>query len=290
MKLNLKMIAVAAAMVATGSVHAALIGANVVGGTGSSLALVAFNQVTQSYYVRDLGMTLNSFLPSSVTTLAGDGTISGSALSLPVTGDKTPDAGLTLNKTNTASFADAAFSTWLTGQASAADVRWTLTAGDSLTSSVPVGAYGVARLLLAATGPVAPVSNGIARIGSAAVTGISPFSGLSATGTTVNFDFTNNLLTNQPATLSKLDIAASLYYFSATTQIGSSSVTANVTQFGNAGGFASLTLASNGDLTYSLAAAAPPAAVPVPAAMWLMGSGLVGIGGMIRRRKAAAQA
>ncbi len=44
------------------------------------------------------------------------------------------------------------------------------------------------------------------------------------------------------------------------------------------------TLASNGDLTYSSA----PAAVPVPAAVWLLGSGLFGLVGVARRRKLQA--
>lgn len=35
------------------------------------------------------------------------------------------------------------------------------------------------------------------------------------------------------------------------------------------------------------AAAAPPSAVPVPAAVWLFGSGLVGLAGIARRRKSA---
>ena len=285
MKLNLKMIAVAAAMVATGSAHADLVGTNTAAGN-SSLALVAFNTLTNAYYVRDLGFTLNSFLPSSITTAAGDG-IAG----VPVTGDKSPEAGLTLNKTNTASFSDAAFGTWLAGQTASA-VRWTVSAGDALSTSF----QGVARLLLAATGPFSPaVTNGSVRtaVGSAnGNTGLvqqNPVMGLSTTGTTVLASYTGNLLL-QPNTLSSLDVAANLYYFVATTIGGASSTAATATQFGNSAGFATLTLASSGDLTYSLAAAAPPAAVPVPAAMWLMGSGLVGIGGMIRRRKAAAQA
>lgn len=41
------------------------------------------------------------------------------------------------------------------------------------------------------------------------------------------------------------------------------------------------TLASNGNLTW----AAAPAAVPVPAAVWLLGSGLFGLVGVARRRK-----
>ena len=47
--------------------------------------------------------------------------------------------------------------------------------------------------------------------------------------------------------------------------------------------------ANYGDGPYSLAPA-NVAAVPLPAAAWLMGAGLLGIGGMVRRRRAAAAA
>ena len=276
MKLNFKMIAVAAAMAAAGSAHAELVGANVAGGpgsTGSSLALVAFNSVTNSYYVRDLGLTLNSFLPSSVTTLVGDG---------GVTGTRTSEAGSSFSSS------DAAFGTWLAGQ-TASDVRWTLTAGDSLST----GANGVGRLLLAINGTATLISNSAVRTAATVVTGLlgqNPGMGLSATGATVLPALLQNTIL-QAATLSLLDAASSLFYFAATTQTGSTATAATATQFGNSGGFASVNLASNGDFTSSLAAAGePPAAVPVPAAAWLLGSGLLGIAGMVRRRKAAAQA
>ena len=279
MKLNLKMIAVAAAMAAAGSAHADLVGGNVVGSQGSSLALVAFNSVTNSYYVRDLGVVLNSFLPNSVTTLPGDG---------GATGTMTPETGASFSSS------DAAFSTWLAGQNSA-DVRWTVTAGDSLS-----GAFtGVGRLLLAINGTATLVSNGAVRTAGAAVTGLAQQNNnalgdltpwLSKTGASVIAPLQQNTIL-QAATLSLLDVASSLFYFAATTVAGSTGTAATATQFGNSAGFASVNLASNGDFTYSLAAAGgPPAAVPVPAAAWLLGSGLMGIAGMVRRRKAAAQA
>lgn len=51
----------------------------------------------------------------------------------------------------------------------------------------------------------------------------------------------------------------------------------------NAQGNASWILQSNGTLTYHVAAA--PAVVPIPAAAWLFGSGLLGLVGIARRRK-----
>lgn len=282
MKLNLKMIAVAAAMVAAGSAHAFT--TTVGQSTGnSSLIVYAFNTVTNDYYARDLGFNLNSFLPNSVTTLAGDG---------GVTGDKTPNAGLTLDKTNTASFADASFVSWLAGQSGgAANVKWSLFAGDNTTT----GANGVDRLLIASSTDLTTINNATVRNAVPTATGVNglltlaggSWTGLSTTGSNVPAQLTANSI-NFANTLSSLDAASSVYYFSATTQSGSGPTLANATKYGNSTGFASVLLASNGDFTYSLAG--PVSAVPVPAAAWLLGTGLMGIGGMIRRRKAAAQA
>lgn len=52
-------------------------------------------------------------------------------------------------------------------------------------------------------------------------------------------------------------------------------------QLGTAGGDQKFTLASDGTLTFNAAA---PAAVPLPAAAWLFGSGLLGLVGIGRRR------
>ena len=270
MKFNLKVIAAAVALAAAGSAHADITGANF---GNSSLVIMAFNTVTNSYYVRDLGFRLNTFLPSSITTLSGDG---------GVTGDKTPEAGLTLDKTNTPSFSDTAFGTWLSGQ-TASDIRWTVNAADTQSTS----ATNLSRMVLSLSRPVS-VTNGTL---TNAVTQVSAFAGPtgptgSITGATVPAAWKQNLILNA-STLGTLDNASSLYYYQRTAPGGASATTAATTQFGNSGGFAQVSLASNGDFSYTLA---PVSAVPVPAAAWLMGSGLLVVGGAIRRRKSAAKA
>jgi len=270
MKFNLKMIAVAAAMVAASSSHAALTTATA---GNSSFAMVAFNAVTNAYYVRDLGYNLNSFLPNLVTTGSGDG---------GVTGDKTPDAGLNLTFGGAGNFVS-----WL-GTQNVADIRWTVLAGDAQSSS----ATNLSRALVAlGTAPVSPIANSVITNATNAGNGVTalntqnPGMGFDATGATVISSFLSNNGFGV-STLTNLGSTASLFYYTRAVASGSNTGPANFSAFSNSANTATLTLATNGVLTYDLQAA--PSAVPVPAAAWLMLSGLGCIGGMVRRRKAAA--
>ena len=280
MKLNLKMIAIAAAIASMASAaHADLTPANT--GNGS-LAIVAFNTATRDFYIRDTGFFINSFLPTGITTLPGDG---------GAIGDKTPETGLTLNKTNTASFADPTFGTWLTGQ-DATSVRWFVTASDSI--STPQSG-GVARAITSSATALT-ASNG--QVGNYAASGnagnLSPLAG----GTPFGLSFSAN--SGAPGTfdsnfglgslsLASLNQSVGLYYLVRSQPTGGLATPASVLQYGNTTGFAAVTLASNGDFSYSLAGA-PAAPVPMPAAVWLMGSGLMAVAGVVRRRKSTAKA
>ena len=276
MKRNLKVVAAAVALVAASSAHADFTSAN---SGSSSLVLAAWNTVTKSAYYRDTGFFLNSFLPNSVTTAPGDG---------GVTGTRTPEAGLTLDKTNTTSFADAAFSTWL-GTQNQADIRWTVVAGD--TSSF-AGTNNVSRLLLATSLPTAPpvanssITNAQGTINAFAALGTV---GLSTTVSTVFSGLETNLLGVDGSQLSLLGGISSLYYYARTQGTLFNSGTPTAVGFSNSLNTAQISLASNGDFSYVLAPA-DVAAVPIPAAAWLLGSGLLAIGGAARRRKVAAQA
>ncbi len=276
MKFNLKVLAAAAIMVAASGANAALTDA---AAGNSSLALVAFNPTTNAYYVRDLGYTLNSFLPSSVTTTAIDG--GGTA----VTGTQTPEAGANITWADT----NGTFASWVAGQSS---VLWTVAAGDASTAA---GTTNQTRALVAfGTAPVTAITNTTVRgaVGSAnGVSGLAtqnPGLGYDATGATVLPSFLSNNAFGA-ATLTALGSAASLYYYVTTAGTGASTTAANFTIFGNSLNTATLTLAANGVLTYDLQPAAV-SAVPVPAAAWLLGSGLLSLGGMVRRRRAAAAA
>lgn len=279
MNFNLKMIAIASAMVSmAGAAHADLTPA---GSNNSSLALVAFNTVTSSYYMRDTGFLLNDFLPTGVTTLAGDGSVFG---------NKTPEAGLSLNKTNTASFADASFSSWLSGQ-TLTDVKWFLNAVDSVANS---GSLTQRRFLTSSMNGAETATNGqvdnfVLNGGAGSLTTQFGTGGLSVTGTGAPTAWSGNFGLGADG-LASIGDSANLFYFVRTAYTGGSSTQTTPNKFGNSANFATVTLAANGDFSYTLAAAEAPSEVPVPAAVWLLGSGLMALGGAARRRKAAAQA
>lgn len=274
MKLKLKMIAAAVALVsAAGGANAALQPAS--SGNGS-LALYAFNTVTRDYYIRDLGFLMNDFLPTGVTTATGDGAVSGT---------RTPEAGLTLNGSTAPNFSDASFSSWLSGQ-TASDIRWAVTATDSNGSSLT----NLKRAIVSSVNPNETSTNGMIDnfVSTAQAGGLAGLFGsatLSATGTGATDAFDNAFGYGNDS-LASLGESAGLFYFARSTGTGSSGAAATSVRYGNSLNFASITLEADGDVVY----VQPPAAVPVPAAVWLLGSGLLGLGGMVRRRKAAAQA
>ncbi len=284
MKFNLKMIAVATAMVSAGVAHAA----PTTGTTNNgSLVIGAFNVSTNAWYLRDTGVLLNSFLPSSVTTLAADG--GGSA----VTGNKTPAAGLTLTKASAgySNFGDASFSTWLTGQ-TASDVRWFVSAVDDQSLGANASPTSRKRFITAGTGltPTNGQLDGYVASGNAGGLGGFYASGtngaVSSTGTGAPGAFNTNFgLVADNSYLASLGDSVDLFYVVRSTQTASTTTAATNTQFGNATGFAKVRLAANGDFSYTLAGA-QVSAVPVPAAAWLFGSGLLSFGAFVRRRTA----
>jgi hypothetical protein len=83
---------------------------------------------------------------------------------------------------------------------------------------------------------------------------------------------------------------AQFWYATSTNDDGSpGTADANLTRFGNSENFATFSLATDGSVVYNLAAASV-GAIPLPAAFWMMGAGLLGMGSAARRRKAQAEA
>jgi len=284
MKFNLKMIAVAAAMVsAAGASHAALTDQSNATTNNGSLALVAFNTVTRAFYIRDTGLLLNSFLPSTVTTLSGDGAVSG---------DKTPSTGLTITKSTPgySTFGDTNFSTWLSGQTQS-DVKWFFSGVDN---SGTATASNVKRFLTSSANSSQTSTNGQLNnyVGSGLAGGIftvyqsgsdGPLASTKVDGAPTSWD-TNFGLDAGSEYLASLGDSVGLFYFARSVGTGSDPAAATATRFGNGpSSFATVTLAANGDFTYALA---PVSAVPVPAAAWLFGSGLLSFGAFVRRRTA----
>jgi hypothetical protein len=77
-------------------------------------------------------------------------------------------------------------------------------------------------------------------------------------------------------------VGTALGFYNVTTTAAHKSV---ITQYANATGNGFWFLSSSGDLTYNVPSASAP--VPLPAAVWLLGSGLLGLAGIGRRRAAA---
>lgn len=278
MKFNLKMIAAAAALASmAGAAQADIVTQNTQNG---SLVLTAFNTATNAYYIRDLGFTLNTFLPTGALNSVG-------LIGSPIVGDKTPEAGLLLNAGNTTNFADSAFSSWY-GAQTPADVKWFVNATDTISQA----ANGVSRFITSSVNPSetasnSEVSNFVATSGAGGIgAGFFNPGGLSKTGTNAPTIWASNFGLGADG-LAAVGQSANLFYFTRTVVTGSLATPANGGIYGNSANFSSLTLATNGNLTYSLEGVSP---VPLPAAAWLMGAGLMGLAGVMRRRKAAAQA
>jgi hypothetical protein len=290
MKIKLKMVAVAAALASlAGGAHADL----TTGTTqnNGSFSLLAFNIVTNDWYIRDLGFLMNTFLPTGITTSVADnnaGVNSGS----PATGDKSPSTGLLLNGgANSPNFTDASFAAWL-GTQTSTDVRWMVGSYD-ISSVTATGSQR--RLIASSTNAAEDFLN--SQLDSFTATGqwgglanyFNPgASDLSVTGIGMQGSAALNAF-GSGVGLAAIGQAASLFYSVRSTFTGSTTALANTTAFGNAAGLATVTLEADGDFIYSLAPA-DVAAVPLPAAAWLMGAGLVAMGGAARRRRAAAAA
>lgn len=276
MKLKFKALAAAAVMVVAGQASAALSDTFVTDGT---LFLTVWDVTTNKSYVRDLGTSINSFLPGpTLTSNAGANVVFGNL------------TGSTL------------FSSTFAG-ANAANIRWTVVGADGIEGE---GAGNGSRFVSAFNSTLGTIVNGSVR--GYAGTAINfagellQNSGVDFSGAPAEYATTglNSVTGGGPGWAPAIagvglgsaiisGFNAALFYLGATSNDTSSNDPGNAApnvRYGNSSQFATLTLDTSGVVTYNLAAA-QVAAVPLPAAVWLMGAGLMALGGAARRRKAA---
>jgi len=197
----------------------------------------------------------------------------------------TPAAGETLDY---GVLGGASFGTlFSSAEVSAGNVKFSVTAFDNTNTSVPV-----MDTTQATTAPAKLTLNGLKSDAGLNVTGISSnLNGLSncnsvnpCTGTSPSSAAYTAIADFTPAGSVGAAGGAALYFYQV---VGAgSALTAQVfNQFANATGAATWSLSSAGDLVYTVPS---PSAVPVPAALWLLGSGLLGLGGVARRKTLTA--
>lgn len=123
--------------------------------------------------------------------------------------------------------------------------------------------------------------------GVAACNGLNPCTATSATAATSAQLYFNSTYSGLPSPFNAGGtVGGSAVGFYLIAQTSTSTLKqASVTQFAGAGGAATWALSASGDLVYTVPGQV--SAVPLPAAVWLLGSGLLGLAGVGRRKMAA---
>ncbi len=274
MKFNLKKLVVALALTAAaGQASAAVVPAST--GNGD-LFLTAWDPIASVSYSRDLGVSLSSFLSSA-----------------------TPAAGLTNTFAGDALF-QSAFA-----KSSASNISWNIVAGDNVVNNNQPNGVGSLRILTTST--VTPGTGFIFKNSSlqGATNNINNFQGYqvndplpvgtgcgtnpscvitttSDPGFGGNTTWGTNFGGNGTPSNVGTGFGSSLYFYYITGNGGNSLANSLQTAFANATGDGMWSLSSNGTATYAIPGVS---AVPVPAAAWLFGSGLLGLVGIARRKR-----
>lgn len=152
-------------------------------------------------------------------------------------------------------------------------------AAEVTSATTPVTAYsGLSGLIANVQGEIAGWAGDPAAANSGFVT--------DTTGTTVESVQTGLLKGGQLITNQQFggSVGSSLGFYNLTT---TSAHKETNSPYANASGDGFWFLSTSGDLTYNIASAGT-APVPLPAAIWLLGSGLLGMAGIGRRRRNAA--
>lgn len=286
--MKLKLIVAAVAFAAAGQASAAI----VLSPTGNGeLFLSAYDAAANKSYTRDLGITIDQFLAAGTTAPVSGSTYAFNPSATPATAPGnvvTPGYKLTFG-------ADSLLQSFMGATGSGtlnSGIIWNIGAADS---------SGVNRYLTTTNAPASTPSsltggqlrtfaNVDGYLGGANALGTN-FTGTNGSNTATPADGTAYFTTfgNNWLGSANFDSTASVgqnLNFLMLSTVGTKSTTPiAVTEYKNVNGNAMWNLASDGTLTYSAPAAV--SAVPVPAAVWLLGSGLIGMVGVARRRKVA---
>ena len=279
MKFNLKKLVVALALTAAaGQASAAVVPAST--GDGD-LFLTAWDPVANMSYSRDLGVDLNTFLANGSSSAGMTSTFAGDSLFQT-------------------SFANS----------TASNIKWNIVAGDNVLSGGQFG-YTTDALRILTTSTVAPGTGFIFKNSSltGATNNINAFQGYQVNnplpvgtgcgtnpscvitnptdpGFGGNSTWGNNFGGNGTPSNVGTGFGSSLYFYYLTGSGSSSTIGAGSnaiqTAFANATGDGMWSLSANGTATYAIPGVS---AVPVPAAAWLFGSGLLGLVGIARRKQ-----
>jgi hypothetical protein len=281
MKISLKsVVAIALASAAALSAFSASADVAVPTSGNGELTLFVRDEVTGSVYARGLDLTLDSFATQATTGGAYTGPVS-TGYSLPTI---THDDNMTAFLGTTAGHA----------------VTWAIMAGDSVGTTLASNPRRIAFTTgadIVATGTPAnnqliPINTSLTSFftsvnanlpdqGGSSVFGLADAGGLfgnaGTTGETAPTLFGNGIVVTAA-------LGAEQFFYMVTSSSTGATGTSNPAQTGRVFQALNLQLDSNGDL-HSVGGSTAP--VPLPAAVWLLGSGLVGLAG-IRRRRAAA--
>jgi hypothetical protein len=292
-KFNLKTLAIAVALAATASqANAAMVNSQ---SGDSSLIMYAWSASLGRSYSRDLGMNLNSFLYNGTSApTAGSYPFNTSLTTdMPLVTGNVTDLGYTL------SFgADSLMASWLgDGSMLASDVMWGITAVDGVgtgsayraLTTVTAGASSAGTInselgsfegkldnFMAAHNPLGTHVSGLN--GSSGSDGSNALAANAATGFGVNWGGASSF--NAAGAVGE---SMEFFFLAQNGTLPGGNIT--TVRYGNTEGFATWTL--NTDSSFAYMAPNAVSAVPVPAAVWLFGSGLLGLVGISRRKKSA---
>ena len=281
--MKMKLLVAAVALAAAGQASAAIVTS--ASGNGE-LFLSVYDAVAQKSYTRDLGITIDQFLSAgSIAPVSGSNfAFNPSATPAVGAGNVVSDGyhltfgvdALLQSFMGNAGVLNSGI-TWGVGAMDGNGVHRYLTTTNATASTIAtlnntqVKNFATSDVYLLAVNALtnAADSNGSITATPADGAAYVPANFSSNWSGNANFDMT--ALVGQDQNFFMLNTVGT----KATTKVA-------VTEYLNANGNAVWNLASNGTLTYNA-----PSAVPVPAAVWLLGSGLIGMVGVARRRKQA---